>query len=355
MWLVGQDLRVNSPLLLSLKPFQPFISFHFGWDLRASAFTLFCLHLMEANLDSRVITDFRERKKVLDCGKSCSGRRFQCTQGQQRAANKCVECRAEERTGGGQGETGETQTPTWFEVLCHVSLNVLFSFETCLAVVHVLSLLLVLHFVHLVLISDVLHLCQPAPWLSSARRHAVFCDASSCTFNGGCTHWLNWFCFALSCVMSKSKKLVQGGILMAYFSSFEGGRPLSLISTAEKSKTVATGKLPKMLQCSFNCGIYQDGNEKIVGSIVEEVRKIHFSLLHGLNQDISAANAFYSLYSQTTLALFSHCGKHFYTVPGLDAFLLLHKAFPPFTSSLQKENMNPLFCRIEHYACSVSD
>lgn len=62
MWLVGQDLRVNSPLLLSLKPFLPFIYFRFHLDLRAPAFTLFCLHLIEAYLET-VITDFQEKKK----------------------------------------------------------------------------------------------------------------------------------------------------------------------------------------------------------------------------------------------------------------------------------------------------
>lgn len=107
-----------------------------------------------------------------------------------------------------------------------------------------------------------------------------------------------------------------------------------------------------MLHCSSNCRNQQDGNEKIVQSSVEEVRKSHFSILHGLNQNISAANAFYSLCSQTTLALFSHCAQFFYTVPGSDAFLLLHKAFSRFFS-LESENMKPLFCSIEQYACVV--
>lgn len=108
-----------------------------------------------------------------------------------------------------------------------------------------------------------------------------------------------------------------------------------------------------MLQFWFNCWNQQDRKEKIAESNVEEVRKSFFSVLHGLNQDISAANAFYSLCSQTTFALFSHCAKMFHTVPGFDAFLLLHKAFSPLTFSLKSENMKPIFCRIEHYACVV--
>lgn len=67
MWLVGQDLRANSPLL-SLRPFLPFIYFRFRQDLRAPAFTLCCLHLSEAYFET-VITGLRGRKrgKKLKC------------------------------------------------------------------------------------------------------------------------------------------------------------------------------------------------------------------------------------------------------------------------------------------------